>query len=384
MSMEPTCKRFVVKSINIFDPDIAYMYSDAIAEFDYLVVEGDSAYILENVSSSEECFTKLTRNQFLSLNLLPVYWSSETKKPICVEQGFLSNPSLGVDEAEQLAEGCKHVWEPVYRDGTEIANFILYTRLFMPKKFREWIYRDFEELENLSTPSSEDDLLQRIIDFAKAVYKGKMPKKNTTSPSNTNECYYSELSEELSRVRSFILMIQFGITHHTIETLVKQLRKFFVEKPGLWKDKLDGLELIIALNRSFIQRHRPEIEKIAESLRSKLAPARILLCLLEEEGSKPVCGDSLDQLGKSKQESTSLEKVGGDYLVMVFQDWSKRHFRMWISYLQGIEGNIHVAVVPETGYYYTPGKQRLVDSYYGFYSIERCKAFLFKWVRGGR
>jgi len=374
------CEKFVVKSVNVFDPDIAYLYADAMAEFDYLVVEGSSAYIVESVSSREECITKHVRNQFLSLSLPPIYWSSETGKPICDEQGFLSNPPISVNELEQLAEACKHVWEPVYRDATEIANFILYTRLFMPRRFREQIYKDFEKLGELGTSSSGGDILRRIAAFAKATIMGGVPAENATSTGEAGECYYGELAGELSRIKTFILMIQFGITYHSLRGLVDQLRKFVVEKPGLWRDKLDSLKLVIALNEELIRQYSSEIERVAESLRLKLAPAQTLLCLLK--GRELVCGDSLDQLEKHcKQESSLLEESGGDYLILVFQDWSKRYFEEWISYLLELGGNIYVAVVPETGYYY-PGKLRLVESYYGFYSIEKCKAFLFKWAGG--
>jgi len=86
---------------------------------------------------------------------------------------------------------------------------------------------------------------------------------------------------------------------------------------------------------------------------------------------------------KSEGGSAFPRRSDGYYLVMVFQDWSKQHFKAWISYLQKIGEGVYVAVIPETGYYYTPRERRLVNAYYGFYSIEKRKAFIFKWVKGG-
>jgi len=398
MSPEPMEKVFVVKSVNVFDPDIAYIYSDALAEFDYLVIRDENnAYIIESVSKEEEeCLNKLVRNTFLSPSLPPVYWSRGSKQSSrqdesrqgshgpCGEQGFLHNPPLSVEEADHLAMDYRFIWEPVYRDATEIANLILYTRLFMPHRFRKYVYKDFENLETLGNEDNEKRvLLRKITTFAEAVYTGKI-REDHESTYSASDSGFTELHEKLSHVDSFILMIQFGISHYRLYEIVKQLYKFIAEEPSPWRNRLSALKFIIALNEKLLQQHRGEIEEIAESLRAKFSTENVYLCLLKEDRDGPICSGSVDRLGEGdEQDNNPFKAPSGDYLVMVFQDWSKRYFEAWIRYLQSTGRRIYVAIAPEVGYYYeTSSGSRLVNMYYKFHSIENRKVLIFEWGGG--
>ncbi|MEM0191722.1 MAG: hypothetical protein QXJ48_01060 [Candidatus Korarchaeum sp.] len=217
--------RKVFKSVSLFDPDIAYALSDAMAEYDYLVVDREESFLVEDVSSADE-WKKWLRNIFLSISLPQMLFSAkeelkgELRKHIRPLERELPNESKPHDECETLYKLCP-----------EFMNMWFFSNMILSPKFSK------EYLEELEESLCHTEELSNILNKRR-----------------------EKIKKLIENSDNFLILPQFGVGTHRISQIAK-----FVKNIVNCREK--DVKILLGLNERLMDRHRCEIGKLRGELK---------------------------------------------------------------------------------------------------------------------
>jgi len=295
-----------LRSANVFDPEIAYAYSDAIAELDYFYIEDDKPTLLEELSSPAEEWSKVVRNLLLSPNLPPVEWFSGSTAGL--------SEWFRVREADRCTrERARLRWDTKKKELTEVlsvasevANLLLYSELFLAPSYASKLLGDLKNSRELLRGS------------------------NVTNRGN-------EALEVLAKAGVIVVFPQFGIGERSTKQLADFI-KLVAKKSQCYNN---GLVVAIATNEDLEGKYGKELECLKDSLKEELTNVEKVSVKEDKES-----GDAIRKRYQPKPECPCV--VG-----ILVQDWGKK----LLSKVFEMKVLDAMLVAPTVFYFKTPSTQ---------------------------
>lgn len=254
------------RSVNIFDPDIAYAYSDALAEYDCLIL-GEESYIVEELSSADE-WKKCLRDVFLSIALPPRFFNKNGAKEDLMKHIRPKMHESPCDDSEELYR--------LYRICPEMMNMWFYANLIISPYFTE-------KYINEIAIEAIDKLKEQINEISE----------------NEIEEKKRRVKEILESARCFLILPQFGIGKHRAEQIRKSIAK-------ITSFNRNNARIILGLNKYLKEQYGSEIDeirkgnKVEEILLDRGEIPEEAVIIVFQDYSKGLLSDLLGKVKKFK------------------------------------------------------------------------------------
>jgi len=300
-----------LRSVNVFDPEIAYAYSDAIAEFDYLYIEDDKPTLIEELSSPAQEWSKVMRNLLLSSNLPPVEWFSSSPPGLSKWFRVRETDRCGRERARLRWDIRKKEITEALTLASEVANLLLYSELFLAPSYASKLLGDLKNSRELLRGS------------------------NVTNRGN-------EALEVLAKAGVIVVFLQFGIGERSTKQIADFI-KLVAKKSQCYSN---GLVVAIATNKQLKDQHKEELKSLKGFLADK--STKVEEVSVEKE-NKEKNEESWDAIKKRNQLKPECPYVVG----ILVQDWSKELLRT-VFETDVLDAML---VVPMVFYFKTPSTQ---------------------------
>ncbi|MHA1595644.1 MAG: hypothetical protein ACTSXX_13070, partial [Candidatus Baldrarchaeia archaeon] len=253
----------VIESLNIFDPDIPYAYSDSLFEIDSLIIfKGflKGIFFIEEISNVGEEWHKVLARHIFSPSIPPNLWIGESDSI-----NELKNHIGGCITSENFFKGKirnKMVNKCLLEQASEMVNLLFYSIIFLSERFLKWILADFHSIFG-GFEKKFDDILN-ISKFMSMLDKSLCLKSHEFS--KRIECIIGVLQ----KAEILILLPQLGFKEYRVKAIAKSidiLMKFI-------KDK-ENKKLIVATNEYLIKSSMDELQLLEKELREVLEKAGV-------------------------------------------------------------------------------------------------------------
>ncbi len=314
-------------SLNVFDVDLAYLFTDAIFEADGLLIMDDpigGIFLLEKPSKDvyREEWSKVPIRQLVSVNTpLTVWWGDENRL------NSLSRRLRIYRFREASTKKFRGNVEQLYEFFPEMMNLFFYSLLFIAKEYRNSLREDFIRVGKGCELGDSLDFLELFIKFMEEGWN-----KYKDLIENLIQQRESLLKKVLATAKVWAILPQLGLGGYRVEAIAQSIGLLYSKLLSISKTMLR--DVILVTNRDLRQRFPREISDLECSLREQL-PTSINVYQR----------DFNDLIGSiSKNEKSEI-------IFILMQDWNKELLATLL------EKEFRILVIPETFYIYVKSTQ---------------------------
>ena len=297
---------------------------DTVTEYDNIVIVNDQVLVIEDISKSLEWSKKILYKFLAPASSVEILWNcervdiSEFIPGLCIDR---LSEILDLKKSLHGIKGCFKgsseeeeikCMEDLYLYASELLNLMLYSLVFMPKRYRDLIINDIANSLGLELGINRSKLMQLFIELGKRYCRESVLEKYVVS-SNMDK-----------PIEEIYVLIPRGVKRYRLKVIMVLA---------------DSLCRILSCGNIHLLISRKVKEK---------SPNIVKLCIKERNNEKIFCRD-LEKEGKELQdyvsEAISKRKT---ILITIVGDYNKQSLARIINDYKGY--SVNILIIPEVAY----------------------------------